>query len=122
MYQQVRIYPSILQHHLPQLNNTQYTHSKDSDTAVPYAAIWCSNSYGKESPVRPSDPCLWLSSTSDSCPVHRRAEPPSPVQHHMNYHYMDTQSKDQFFQDATAKENFPTAPLDGWRIKFQVDT
>ena len=45
------------------------------------------------SPVRPSDPGLWHSSRSDSSPVHRRAEPPLPV----NYHHTSTPSTDQFF-------------------------
>ena len=30
----------------------------------------------------------------------------------MNYHHTSTPSTDQFFQDATVKENFPTVPLD----------
>ena len=70
------------------------------------------SSSDEESPVKTSDPHLQHSSTSDSSPVHRGAEPPSPVQHHMTYHYMSTPSTDQFFQDATAKENFLTASLD----------
>ena len=30
----------------------------------------------------------------------------------MNYHHTSTSSTNEFFQDATAKEDFPTAPLD----------
>ena len=30
----------------------------------------------------------------------------------MNYYHMSTPCTDQFFKDATAEENFPTAPLD----------
>ena len=37
------------------------------------------SSCDEESPVRPSDPHLWHSSTPDSSPVHGEAEPPSPV-------------------------------------------
>ena len=70
------------------------------------------SSSGEESPVRPSDPCLRHSSTLDISQVCRGAEPPSPVQHHVNHHHMSTPSTDQFFKDDTTKENFPTAPLD----------
>ena len=70
------------------------------------------SSSDEQSPVRPSDPHLWHSSTSDSSPIHRKAEPPLLVQHHRNEHHTSTPSTDQFFQDATDKENFPTAPLD----------
>ena len=64
-------------------------------------------------PVRTSDLCLWHPSTPDSSPLHGRAEPPSPVQHHMNYHHTSTPSTDDSFQDATAEEeDFPTTPVD----------
>ena len=67
----------------------------------------------KESPVRTSDLGLWHPSTPDSSPLHGRAEPPSPVQHHMNYHHTSTPSTGDSFQDATVEEeDFPTAPLD----------
>ena len=65
-----------------------------------------------ENPVRPSVPCLQHSSTSNSSRFDGRAEPPSPVQHHINYHCMSTLSTDEFSQDTTAKEHFPIAPLD----------
>ena len=105
----MRINLSILQYHLPQLNNTQYTHPKDSDATDLYATIWSSAVLMKRALW---DPCLLPSSTSDSSPVCRWAEPPSQVQLHMNYHHTSTPSTDQLFQDATAKTNSPTAPLD----------
>ena len=74
-----------------------------------HCLVFCSS---EESPVRPSDPCLWHSSTLDSSPVFRGAESPLPVQHHVNHHHMSAPSTDQFFMDGTTKENFPTAPLD----------
>ena len=70
------------------------------------------SSADEEGPVRPSDPHLQHSSTPDSSPVHRRPEPPLPVQHHMIHHHMSPPSTDQFFKDDTTEENFPTAPLD----------
>ena len=53
--------------------------------------------------------------TPESSPLHERAEPPSLVQHHMDYHHTSTPSTEDSFQDATAEEeeeDFPTAPLD----------
>ena len=65
------------------------------------------SSSDEETPVRPSDPCLWCSSTSDSSPVCRRAEPPPlPVQHHLNYH-TSTPNTDQSFQMLQPKKFFP---------------
>ena len=69
-------------------------------------------SYDEESPVWTSDPCLWYPNTPQISPLHGRAEPPSPVQHHMNYHYTSIPSTDDSFQDPTAEEDFSTAPLD----------
>ena len=66
----------------------------------------------EESPVRTSHPCLQQSSIPDSSPLHGRSEPPSRVQHQMNYHHTSTPSTDESFQYATAEEDFPTAPLD----------
>ena len=66
----------------------------------------------EESPIRTSDPYLWHPSIPDSSPLHGRAEPPLPVQHHMNYHHTSTPSTDDSFQDATVEEeDFPMAPL-----------
>ena len=66
----------------------------------------------KESPVRTSDPCLWHCSTSDNSWLQGWAEPPSPFQHHLDYHYTSVLSTDDSFQDTTAEEeDFPTAPL-----------
>ena len=49
----------------------------------------------------------------DSSPLHGRAEPPSPVQHHICYHHTSISSIGNSFQDATAEEeDFPTASLD----------
>ena len=70
------------------------------------------SSSDEESPVRPSDPCLWHSSPPDSSPVHRGAEPPWPVQHHMNHHHTSPPSTDQFFQRWDNWWNYPTAPPD----------
>ena len=71
------------------------------------------SSSNEESPIIPTDPHLQCSSTPDNSPIYRGAEPPSPVHHHVNHHHMSTPSTDEFFfQDATADENFPTAPLD----------
>ena len=67
--------------------------------------------YDEKSPVRTSDPHLWHPSMPDGSPLHGRAEPPLPVQHHIHYHHTSTPSIDIYFQDATA-EDFPTAPLD----------
>ena len=83
-----------------------------SDATVLYATIWCSAALMKRGLAQPSHPHLWHSSTLDSSPVHRRAEPPLPVQHHVNQHHMSPLSTDQFFKDETTKENFPTAPPD----------
>ena len=79
-----------------------------------YSPVCCYlvfSSSDEEGPVRPSGHHLWHSSTPDTSPVCRRTEPPSPVQHHVNHH-TSPPSTDQFFQDDTIKENFPTAPLD----------
>ena len=65
------------------------------------------NSSDEESPERPSNPHLQHSSTPDSSLIHRRVEPPLPVQHHTS-----TPTTEQFFQDDTADEDFSTAPLD----------
>ena len=67
-----------------------------------------------ESPIRTSDPCLWHCSTPDDSPLWGRAEPPSQLQHHINYYYTSTLSIDDSFQGATAEdeEDFPTVPLD----------
>ena len=70
------------------------------------------SSSDEESTVRTSDPHLQHSNASDSNPFHGTAEPPSPVQHHMNYHHTSTLHTDESFQDATAGEDFLTAPLD----------
>ena len=111
--QWVRIYLSILPHHLPQLNNTQYTHPKDSEATVLYTAIWCLAVLMKRALWDPVTYIhLWHSSSSDSNPFHGRAEPPSPVQHYMNYHHTCTPSTDDFFHDATAEGDFPTAQID----------
>ena len=58
--------PPILQHHLLELNTTQYTHPEDSHATVLYATVWCSAVPFKESPAIPSDPCLQHFSTSQS--------------------------------------------------------
>ena len=70
------------------------------------------SSSDEDSPMRPSDPCLWHFSTLDSSQVHRWSEPPLPVQLHMNHHHTSIPSTDQFLMDDTTEENFPTAPLD----------
>ena len=70
------------------------------------------SSSDEESPVRPSDPHLWHFSTPVSCPAHRGAEPPLPVQHHMNQHHTSPPSADQLFKDDTIEEILPTAQLD----------
>ena len=70
------------------------------------------SSSDEESPVKPNDPHLWYSSTPDSSPVCREAEPPLPVQHHVNHHHTSPPSIDQFFQEDTTKETFPTTPID----------
>ena len=64
--------------------------------------------------------CLMFSSsnevspTPDSSPLHGRAEQPSLVQHHMDYHHTPAPGTDDSFQDVTTEEeeDFPTAPLD----------
>ena len=66
----------------------------------------------EESPIRTSDPHLLHPSTPNSSALHGRAEPLLLVQHHMNYHHTSVPSTDDSFQDATAEEDFPTAPLD----------
>ena len=48
----------------------------------------------------------------DSSPLCRRAELPSPAEHHIDYHHAPTPGTDYSFQDVTAEEDFPTAPLD----------
>ena len=50
----------------------------------------------------------------DNSPLHGKAEPPSLVQHHVDYHHTYMLETDDSFQDATAaeEEDFPTAPLD----------
>ena len=66
-----------------------------------------------ESPARTSDPHLQHCSTPDNSLLQGRAEPPSPLQDHMNCYHTSTPSADNPFQDATAEEeDFPTAPLD----------
>ena len=54
--------------------------------------------------------------TPDSSPLHGRAEQPSLVQHHMDYHHILTPGTDDSFQDVTAEEeeeeDFPTVPWD----------
>ena len=55
-----------------------------------HSPVWCHlvfSSSDDESPARTSDPHLQHSSTSDSSPSQGRAEPPLPVQHHINYHH-----------------------------------
>ena len=70
-------------------------------------------SSNEESPVQTSDQHFQHPSTPASGPPHGRAEPPSPVQHHMNYHHTSTPSTDDSFQDTIAEdEDFPTVPLD----------
>ena len=112
--------------------NTTY-HSRTTPSTlipkIPTPQSWCCHlvfsSSDEENPVISSGPCLWHSNTSDSSQFHRRAEPLLPVQHHINYNHMSIPSTDQFFQDATAEENFPTAPIDDdiWlEIKFQIGT
>ena len=61
-------------------------------------------SLDEESPVR--------TNTADSSPLHGRAVSPSLVQHYMDYHHTSTPNTEDSFQDATAEEDFPTAPLD----------
>ena len=58
--------------------------------------------------------CNEESPTPDSSPLCRRPEPPSPAQHHMDYHCTPTPGTDDSFEDVTAEEeeDFPTAPLD----------
>ena len=111
-YQWVRIYPSFLQLHSLQPNNTQYTDLEGFRCHSPVHHCLEFSSSDEEIPVRPSGPCLWHSSTPDSSPVCRGAELPLPVQCHMNHHNMSPPSTDQFFKDDVTKENFPTAPLD----------
>ena len=43
-----------------------------------------------ESPVSISGPHLWHCSTPDNNPLQGRAEPPSPLHHHMDYHHTST--------------------------------
>ena len=108
----MRIYLSILQHHLTQLNNNQYAHPKDSEAMVLYATIWCLAVLMKRALWEPVI-CIYNTPVCyDSSPLHERAELPSPIHHHMNYHHTSTPSTDDSFQDATAGEDFPTAPLD----------
>ena len=122
-YWWVRIYPSILQLHSPQTNKHP-VHSPQRfrcHSLVHHHLVF--NNSDEESPVWPSDPCIQHSSTPDSSPVCRGAEPPLPAQHHMNYHHTSPPSTDQFFKDDTTKEDFPTDPLDDdiWSdIKPQV--
>ena len=52
------------------------------------------------------------SRTLYSRPVCRRAEPPWPVQHHVNNHHKSPLSTDHFFKDDKTEENFPIVPLD----------
>ena len=68
--------------------------------------------FDDESPLRPCDPYLQHSSTPDSCPVHRGAEPPLVVQYDVYHQLTSTPSMDQFFKDDTGEEIFPTVPLD----------
>ena len=112
MFPQVKICLFIPQNHLPQPNNTQNTHTKDSEATALYTAILVFNSSDEENPVQTSDPCLWHCSTPDDSQLQGRAEPPSPLQHNMDYHYASTSSTEDSFQDATGEEDFPTAPLD----------
>ena len=102
-----RIYPSI--------PITPLTTAEQLPVHSPWRLRCCSpvhhhlvfSSSDEESPVRPSDPSLWHSSTPDSSPVYRGAEPPLPVQHHMNHHHMSPPSIDQFFKDDTTPKIFP---------------
>ena len=53
------------------------------------------------------------SPTPDINPLHGRAEQPSLVQYHMDYHHTPTPGTDDSFQDIMAdEEDFPTVPLD----------
>ena len=62
------------------------------------------SSSDEDSPVRTNTP--------DSSPLHGKTEPPSLVQHHIDYHHTSPGTDDSF-QDTSAKEeNFPTAPPD----------
>ena len=65
-----------------------------------------------ESHARTSNPHFWHCSTPDNTPLQGRAQPPSPLQHHMDCHHTITPSVDDSFQDATAEDSFSTAPLD----------
>ena len=93
-----------LPHYLPQLNNTQNTPLEESEATALYVAIWCLPASDDESSVRTSDPYLQHHSTPYDSPLKRRAEPPSQLQHHMDYHHTSTPNTDVPFQDATAEE------------------
>ena len=102
MFLQVKISLLTLPHHLPQLHTTQNTPLEDSEAKALKNHHLTFSSSDEESPI------------PDRSPLHRRAEPPSPAQHHMDYHCTSTPGTDDSFQDVTAeeKEDFPTAPLD----------
>ena len=54
------------------------------------------------------------STTPDNSPLHRRTEPPSLAQCHMDYQHPTTPDTDNSFQDITddEEEDFPTVTLD----------
>ena len=97
---------------------TPLTRTKQQPVHSPQR-LWCCcavcchlvfSSFDEANPVRSSDLSLWHFSMPDNSPVW--AEPPSPVQHHVDHHHTSTPSIDQFFTDDATEENFPTAPLD----------
>ena len=111
-YQQVRIYPSILQHHLLQLHNTNYTHPEDSDAAVMYAAIWYSAALTKRALW---DPVTLVYDT----PVHQIAVWSTGEQNLLCQYstmWITTtplhQAQISSSKMTQLKKNFPTAPLD----------
>ena len=62
------------------------------------------SSSDEKSPVRTSDLHLQHPSMPDSSPLHGRAEPHSPVQHHINYHHTSTPTPLRMLQQ---KKIFP---------------
>ena len=112
-FPQVKICLSTQTHHLPQLNNTQ-TLPRRFRSWSPVCHHLVFTSSDEESPERTSNQHLQHHSTPYDSPLQGRAEPPSQVQHHRDYHYTSTPNTDDPFQDPTAaeEEDFPTALLD----------
>ena len=79
---------------------------------IPVCCHLVFSSSDEESPVRLSDFTSMTPQYIRQQPSLQRRRTSFTVQHHMNYHHMSTPRPDKFFKDATAKENFPTAPLD----------